>query len=64
MEKINWNSEEDFLRGKTFIVCVECGWLVTDPRVSDGKDGKVNDDRCPNCGKLYKETNSEIGKIK
>lgn len=36
---------------KIILVCGQCGWFVSDPRITD--------DKCPNCSKSYHETESE-----
>ena len=65
MHKIKWDLEKEKFGSdvRTVIICEECGWLISNPIVPDEKNSKIFDDTCPNCGKLYKETKSEIRKI-
>ena len=66
MKKIYWNlSKEKFdSTVKNVMICNECGWLVSNPKLEEKGKRPPFDTYCPNCRKSYKETKSELKPIK
>lgn len=52
MNKINWTEEDLKKVAKPYVICENCGWLVSDYKPKKG-------DKCSNCGTKYNDADSE-----